>query len=144
MKEPTLTLGFIIFNDGYKVEIPWCNGHWRTAHDWVVKNKFYNLFLKVQGTNNIYDEEDFLINYIGAIKLYANNGNFYCYAPDINSVYKDYLCKYYQNLGYQIIGHTSFNDEKKSKVKKFNIPYNKTVVKNNNNQYIYNPFREGD
>ena len=144
MEEPTLKLGFIIFKDECIVEIPWRNGHWKTAHEWLIKNNLYDLFLKVQGTNNIYDEEDFIMNYIGAIKLGAQNGVFYCYAPDINSAYKDYLCKHYQDLDYKIIGHTSIDIEEKIKAKCFSIPYNKTLIVNNNNQYIYNPFRDGD
>lgn len=143
MIEPSIKVGFIIFNDDWKSEVEWHNGHSRTAREWVREHNLRDYFEKVKEANNLYDEEQFITDYIGAIKLYAYGGNFYCYAPKIVSVNKDYLCEYYQNLGYTIIGNMSYNEEKKNKVKQFSIPYNKTIVKSNNG-FIYNPYRDGD
>ena len=71
MKEPSIRIGFIIFNEGYKYELQSLNGHRKTAFNWIKKNNLIEKFYEVLGTNGIYDEEDFLMEYIGAIKLYG-------------------------------------------------------------------------
>lgn len=144
MKEPTIRIGFIIINPNWKSEVVWDNGHRNTAVKWIRNNHFEELYSSVQGTNNIYDEEDFLINYIGAIKLYSYRGTFYCYIPSGIHPDKSYLKHYFEGLGYTITGvYNSEEKEENIKIKKFNFPYNKTVIKMNN-EYCYNPYREGD
>ncbi len=144
MLEPTIRIGFIIINPNWKSEIKWNNGHRRTACLWIRENNLEKLYDKMYGTNNIYDEEDFLINYIGAIKLYASRGNHYCYIPSGINPDKSYYKHFFQNLGYHITGaYITEEIEEKIKVKKFDYPYNQTVV-NKNNKYCYNQYRDGD
>lgn len=64
MKEPNIRIGFIIFNPNWKSEIEWNNGHRNTACQWIRNHHFEELYQEIRGTNDIYDEEDFLINYI--------------------------------------------------------------------------------
>lgn len=142
MREPSIKIGFIIFNEGWKQELQSKNGHRRTAFKWIMNNNLINVYKNVVGSNDIYDEEDFLIEYIGAIKLYAHNGVFYCRIPRKYSPEKSYLKKYYSALGYKIISSGVY-DEEKHKVKCLNYQYNRTVI-NSNNKLIYNPVRDGD
>lgn len=100
------------------------------------------VFKSVIGKNNIYDEEDFLIEYIGAIKLYADRGKFYCRIPRMHNFDKSYLKKYYANLGYTIISDGIY-DEEKTKTKVLSYQYNNTVI-NNKGKLMYNPIKEGD
>lgn len=144
MKEPTVRFGFIIINPNWKSELEWVNGHRNTACKWIRNNHLEELYKSVYGTNNIYDEEDFLINYIGAIKLYAYCGTHYCYIPRGVNPDKSYLKHYFKQLGYVITGVYDMEEkEANMKVKKFDYPYNKTVI-NKNNKYYYNPYRDGD
>lgn len=142
MKEPNIKIGFIIFNDDWKEELPSNNGHRKAAFNWIQRNYMLDVFNSVLGSNNIYDEEDFLIEYIGAIKLYACRGDFYCRIPRLSSPEKSYLKRYYANLGYKVISDGIY-DEEKTKVKVLSYEYNKTVI-NNNNRLIYNPAKDGD
>lgn len=142
MKDPKIKVGFVIFNEGWKEELVSINGHRKTALNWIRKHNLVDALKNMIGKNNIYDEEDFLIEYIGAIKLYAYRGDFYCRIPRICNPDKSYLKRYYEDLGYKIISHGVY-DEKKVKVKVYNYQYNKTVI-NNNNKLIYNPIKDGD
>ena len=143
MREPNIRIGFIIFNNDWKEELHSKNGHRRTAFLWIKEHNLMDVFKSVIGKNNIYDEEDFLIEYIGAIKLYANRGQFYCRIPRIASPEKSYLKRYYATLGYKIISNGIY-DEEKPKVKVLSYEYNRTVINNNNNTLIYNPVKDGD
>lgn len=144
MKEPTIKTGFIIINPNWKCELEWENSHRKAACKWIRDNNFEQLFNSIYGTNDIFDEEDFLINYIGAIKLYAARGNHYCYIPRGVNPDKSYIKHYYKQLGYIITGiYESELPAENVKVKKFDYPYNNTVVSVNNN-YFYNPYRDGD
>lgn len=144
MKEPTIRTGFIIINPNWKSELDWDSGHRNTAWKWIRNHHLEKLYQSIRGTNGIYDEEDFLINYIGAIKLYAYRGTFYCYIPSGINPDKSYLKHYFESLGYIITGiYDSELKEEKIKIKKFDFPYNKTVIKMNN-KYCYNPYRIGD
>ena len=117
-------------------------GHRKTAWNWIKKHNLVDVFNSVVGNNNIYDEEDFLIEYIGAIKLYANRGNFYCRIPRMYNPNKSYLKRYYSNLGYNIISDGIYYEDK-PKVRVLSYQYNRTVI-NNNNILIYNPVKDGD
>lgn len=143
MREPELRIGFIIFNPYWKQEIRWRNGHRKTACEWIENSGLKNLFLEMYGTNHVYDEEDFLTNYIGAIKLYATGGQFYCYVPPIISPEKDYLRNYYENLGYRIIENHIYDEKKVKYDTNDDYQYTKTVVKIKN-VYSYNPVKDGD
>lgn len=143
MREPELRIGFIIFNPYWKQELRWHNGHRKTACEWIENNGLKKLFLEMYGTNHVYDEEDFLTNYIGAIKLYATGGQFYCYVPPIISPEKDYLRNYYENLGYHIIENHIYDEKKIKDEISSNYQYTKTVVKIKN-VYTYNPVKDGD
>ena len=142
MREPNIRIGFIIFNNDWKEELPSNNGHRRTAFNWIRDNKLMNVYKDIIGNNNIYDEEDFLIEYIGAIKLYAYRGNFYCRIPRTYSPEKSYLKRYYANLGYKIISNGIY-DEEKTKEKVLTYQYNRTIIKSNTG-LIYNPVKDGD
>ena len=142
MKELSIRIGFIIFNQGWKQELQSKNGHRKTAFNWIRDNNMLETYKSMLGKNNIYDEEDFLIEYIGAIKLYAYSGHFYCRIPRIASPEKSYLKRYYSNLGYKIISDGIY-DEKKPKVKVLSYEYNRTVVKSKTG-LMYNPMRDGD
>ena len=142
MKDPDIRIGFIIFNNDWKREIPTKDGHRKTAYNWIVENKLLDVYNNVVGSNNIYDEEDFLIEYVGAIKLYASRGTFYCRIPRIYSPEKSYVKRYYSMLGYKIISDGIY-DEEKTKVKTLTYQYNKTVVRSNS-RLIYNPLKDGD
>lgn len=140
MKEPDIRVGFIIFNEEWKEQLITYEGHRKTAFNWIKQHNLINTFKQVVGKNEIYDEEDFLIEYIGAVKLYASNGKFYCRIPRMIDPNKSYLKKYYSNLGYKIISDGIY-DEEKPKV--YVYQYNKTVI-NNNNVLMYNPVKDGD
>ena len=142
MRDPKIKIGFIIFNEDWKEELSSENGHRRTAWNWIKKHNLINVYNSIVGKNNINDEEDFLINYVGAIKLYAYRGNFYCRIPRINDPNKSYLKRYYANMGYNIISDEIY-DEEKPKVKVYTNQYNKTVIKSNA-RLIYNPVKDGD
>lgn len=83
------------------------------------------------------------MEYIGAIKLYAYDGKLYCAIPKILNICKNYFENYFEKLGYEVIIHGVYNEEK-SKVKVYKSDYNKTLVKKFNNNYIYNPLKDGD
>lgn len=141
MRDPKLKIGFIIFNPDWREELPTKDGHRKTAFNWIMKNQLKDVYNSVLGNNGIYDEEDFLIEYIGAIKLYAYMGNFYCVVPRIFNPEKSYLKRYYENLGYGIISDGIYDEEKpKTKV----YQYNKTIISNNRKELVYNPLRDGD
>ena len=142
MKEPKLKIGFIIFNEEYKEELELENDYRKTAFNWIKNNNMIDVYKSVVGKNGINDEEDFLIEYIGAIKLYAYMENFYCRIPRIANPEKSYLKRYFTNIGYKVISN-NINDEEKPKIKKLTYEYNKTVI-NNKNKLIYNPVRDGD
>ena len=142
MRDPKIRIGFIIFNNDWKEELSSGNGHRKTAWEWIRKHNLTDLYNKTIGKNNIYDEEDFLIEYIGAIKLYGYRGRFYCRIPRMRDPIKSYLKRYYTNLGYTIISDGIYEEEK-PKTKVYTYQYNKTII-NNNNKNIYNPIREGD
>ena len=142
MKEPKVRTGFVIINPYYKEELILDNGHRKTAFKWIKSHHLMDVFKSVVGKNNIYDEEDFLVEYIGSIKLYVNAGQFYCRVPMIFNDETNYLIKYYLNLGYKIISNGIYNEEKQ-KTKVLTYEYNKTVIKSNN-ELIYNPMRDGD
>lgn len=144
MIDPNIKIGFIIVNPDWKEEIPWSNGHKKTAFEWIKKNNLMDLYNKVKEKSEpSFDEKEFLINYIGAIKLYAQRGHFYCLLPNMLSIEKTYLKHYYKNMGYQIIENSVFDEEFNPKVKKYEIPYNQTVVKTKNG-LSYNPYKSGD
>lgn len=142
MQEPSIKIGFIIFNQEWKQELEWCNGHRNTALKWIRDNNLMKAFLSVVGKNNIYDEEDFLIDYIGAVKLYAYNGKFYCRIPRMIDVNKSYLKRYFRSKGYKIVGEC-YEEDCHPKAKTYKYPYNKTVI-NEKNRLCYNPYRDGD
>lgn len=143
MENPTLRIGFIILHPKYRCELEKTNGHRITALKWIRDNGLLELFYKVLNTENIYDEEDFLIEYIGAIKLYAYGGNFYCKMPRIYNSSKKYYKEFYESLGYKIIGD-EFYLEEKPKTKVYKYQYNKTVINTIDNNLIYNPLKDGD
>lgn len=147
MREPTIKIGFIIFNPYWREELEWNNGHRKTACEWIKNYNFMELFDSIKGQNNIYDEEDFLTDYIGAIKLYASRGQFYCYVPSIISPDKDYLKKFFKDLGYHIIENGIFDENMIQYNQKYNeqcdCGYNKTLIKTRG-RYYYNPLKNGD
>ena len=143
MREPHLKIGFIIFNNDWKEELRSINGHRKTAFEWIKKNNLLDVFKSVLGTNRIYDEEDFLMEYIGAIKLYAYDGKLYCVIPKILNICKNYFEKYFEKLGYEVISHGGYNEEK-PKMKYLKNEYNKTIVKKFNKDLMYNPLKDGD
>lgn len=143
MREPEIRIGFIIFNDDWKEELAWNNGHRKTAMEWIRDHNFMALYKSIEGKNGIYDEEDFLIDYIGAIKLYCYNGDFYCRLSKKNNPNASYYTQFYQNKGYNIVNGYVCEEKSKQKVLKYEYPYNATVI-NHHNCMIYNPYRDGD
>lgn len=151
MDEPRIRIGFIIFQEGLQQEIEIINGkgHARTARIWVKNNNLYEKYEEVKEVNKkIQDEEDFLIHYIGAIKLHASSGMLRCYVPRTiqRNSYKSSLKRFYRNLGYIIWGDTTY-EEYIHEVKNPPCNYNQTVIETTikgEKQYIYNPWREGD
>lgn len=142
MRDPKIKVGFVIFNEDWKEELEWHNGHRKTAFEWLKKHRLLNLYNSMLGQNGIYDEEDFLVDYIGAVKLYCTRGQFYCRIPKIPNPDKSYLKHYFKERGYNIVESTVI-EEQKQKVKKFEYPYNQTVIKTKNTM-CYNPQRDGD
>lgn len=143
MKEPTIDIGFIIFNEDWKEELVWKNGHRKTAFEWIKKHNFMELYNSIKGQNGIYDEEDFLVEYIGAVKLYAYRGNLYCSIPRMCDPNKSYLKHFFEAKGYQIVEAHSYEEKQKQKVLTYEYPYNKTII-NSQNGMMYNPYRDGD
>lgn len=143
MREPTLKIGFVIFNSDWKEELVWDNGHRRAAAKWIEQHGFTDLYNSMQGKNGICDEEDFLIDYIGAVKLYVYRGKYYCRIPRMVDPDKSYLKRFYRNNGYQIVGDGVYDECSCQKVKKFDVPYNRTVIKTGFCM-AYNPYRDGD
>ena len=50
MVDPNIKIGFIIVNPDWKEEIPWSNGHKKTAFEWIKKNNLMDLYNKVKET----------------------------------------------------------------------------------------------
>ena len=48
MVDPNIKIGFIIVNPDWKEEIPWSNGHKKTAFEWIKKNNLMDLYNKVK------------------------------------------------------------------------------------------------
>ena len=142
MEYYNLKIGFIIFNDRWKQELPSINGHRSTAFNWIRENNLLGVYKSVLGKNNIYDEVDFLLEYVGAVKLKCVLGNYYCILPKMEHPEKEYIKNYYKNLGYIIVNDIKY-DEEDPKIKTFLYKYNRTVV-NSGNGYIYNPIKKGD
>ena len=99
MVDPSIKIGFIIVNPDWKEEIPWSNGHKKTGFGWIKKNNLMDLYYKEKEESEPgIDEEEFLINYICAIKLYEQIGHFYCLLPNMLCIEKTYLKHYYKNM----------------------------------------------
>lgn len=143
MSNQSIRIGFVIINENYKTELESENGHRRTAFKWIVENNLKEEYYKVLGKNGIYDEEDFLMEYIGAIKLYAYGGNLYCAIPRVLNICKKNIENYFEKLGYKIINNGIYSEEK-TKVKILKNDYNKTIIKKFNKEYMYNPLKDGD
>lgn len=152
MKSPKVRIGFIIFRPGMEQEIEvGLKGHWWTANDWIKSHNMWDLYQKLVERNIVHDCEDFLIDYIGAIKLHNVSGKRRCYIPKIsffNSSYKSSLKRYYKQKGYEIYGNISpdntvYIDKREKSV----YGYNRIVIPETTEDgviYKYNPSRIGD
>lgn len=143
MREPKIRIGYIIINPYWREELERGKSHSKTASEWINKYNFQNIFNTLLEEKRVIDEEDFLMNYIGAVKLCAYRGKFYCYLPSVVNDDKEYIKNYYENLGYIIIEGKIFDEEKYKEKTIYNYPYNKTLIKVRNS-YHYNPMRDGD
>lgn len=153
MKEPSIRIGFIVFRPGMEqeIEVNAARGHWWTAKEWVERNGKLELYRKVVSdpTIKVYDYDDFVTDFIGAIKLHAVSGQLKCYVPrTIPNQSKSFLKRYFRNKGYVVYGDVSNenndNDYEKQNISNNTFCYNQTVVINKAGKYAYNPMREGD
>ena len=151
-KEPTLRVGFIIFRYGMEEEIPIyrAKGHWATAKKWVFDHGLQDLFNRVaEKDQRLSQYDDFLTDYIGAIRLHTVGGVFKCYIPRfMNNANKSFLKRYYRHLGYEIYGDVSCDEVERSIKLLVPLNYGKTLVEsktfNGEKFYTYNPYRIGD
>lgn len=153
MKSPKVRMGFIIFRPGMEEEIEReTEGHWWTARKWIKTHNMENLYNDLLERRIVMDEEDFLTDYVGAIKLHNVSGKRKCYIPKITfsiSSYKSSLKRYFRQKGYYVYGDISqdnivhINTEELSK-----YGYNRTVIPEVTEYgtivYKYNPSRIGD
>ena len=121
MKEPLIRVGFIILRPEYEEELETSGiGHWKTARKWIKEKGLQEIMQKVcaDPDNDIWDEEDFLIQYVGAIKLHCMNGVKKAYIPRviINKEYISYLKRYYRSLGYVIYGNVGKDTDEKEQI----------------------------
>lgn len=153
MKSPTVRVGFIIFRPGMEEEIEVsAKGHWWTAHDWIKSHNMCDLYQEMVDKNIFHDCEDFLTDYIGAIKLHNVSGKRKCYIPKINffnSSYKSSLKRYFKQKGYYIYGDISQDSIVHINVLDLSkYGYNRTVIPKTTEEgtiiYQYNPSRNGD
>ena len=155
MREPTITTGFIIFREGNEDQLAsGGKGHWKTARDWINKSHFKDEFLKVINNPkiNVYDYDDFITDYVGAIRLYYSCDKLNCYIPrGNNNEYKSYLKDFFcgnnvticgKKLSYNVFGDVSF--EKNPNYPNHISNYNQLLITNSNGDYCYNPNRIGD
>lgn len=157
MREPKIATGFIIFREGCEDQLTTGGvGHWRTARNWVESSKFRSEFYKVVNNPNygdIHDYDDFLTDYVGAVRLYSLGGYLYCRIPrGNNNEYKSYLKNFFssndviingEKLTYRIYGDVSL--ETTITEKPVHIPnYNQLLVVDEEGNYHYNPNRIGD
>ena len=142
MEYYNIKIGFIIFNDKWKQQLPSINGHRSTAFNWIRENNLLDVYRKILGKKGIYDEVDFLMECVGAVKLVSILGNYYCVLPKMEHSEKDYIKNYYKNLGYIIVNDIKY-DEEEPKIKTFSYKYNRTFL-NSDKGYIYNPVKIGD
>ncbi len=155
MREPSISIGFIIFNPRYETEIK-CDvrGHYWTARNWIENNNLEELYQEIRNNpeNNIWDYEDFLINYIGAVKLYATRGQKIAYIPKntSNNAYKSLIKRHYKEEGYTISGN--FIEEssisKRNEYPSLKVEYYRTIIPikelDGKEKYVYNPYINGD
>ena len=155
MREPSISIGFIIYNPRYEQEIK-CDvrGHYWTARNWVKNNNLEDLYQEIRSNpeNSIWDYEDFLINYIGAVKLYVTRGKRIAFIPKnlSNNTLRSLIKKHYRENGYIILGNytekSSINE--KNEYPSLKVEYNRTIIpikdSNGNEKYIYNPYINGD
>lgn len=159
MREPTITVGFIIFREGYEMELR-KDGlfHSEVAERWVKSSPFNEVYNKIMEDkqNTVYNGyEDFLLNYVGAIKLYDLEGErLCCYIPRGNNCEsKSYLRDYFTNSSLirfgQEISYEMYGDINEELVHNIQRPeyipiYNKSIIMDSNGIYHYNPARQGD
>ena len=158
MREPTIAVGFIIFREGYESELR-KNGrfHSEVAEDWVKSSPFFETYKKIQGDKTLLDYhgyESFLINYVGAIKLYdLEDDRLCCYIPRGNNcVGKSFLRRYFsapvirfgQKVSYELCGDIGQEYTQLNERPEFISNYNQSFVVDGNGLYHYNPARIGD
>ena len=155
MRKPNILIGFIVFNPKYETEIQSdVRGHNWTAKNWIQKNNLEKIYkeLRDDPNNDIWDYEDFLINYIGAVKLYVTRGQRIAYIPKntSNNAYKSLIKRHYKDEGYIITGTYSeeSNIKSENKYPSLKVQYYRTVIpikeSNGKEKYIYNPYINGD
>lgn len=158
MREPQISMGFVIFREGYESEIPRSIGHWEMAKKWVEKNGFMDEFRRIKNDPNfkIYDFDDFLTDFIGAIRMGTDDGKPYCYVPrGNNNEYKAYLKHFFyekkvkifgQWRRYKLFGDIAEEMENVGRVENVEyVPiYNQLLIADSNGRYHYNPNRHGD
>lgn len=141
-----LKIGFVIFNPDYECDVPTIKGHWWAANNWIKDHNQEKEFLEFCKKNNISeDPEEFLMEYIGAIKLYAHRGQFFCQIPKKKSVKKSSLKRFYKTEGYVITGYQYEDAVPETESVRTNYT-NQIICRNNNGreEFFYNPLRDGD
>ena len=154
MREPYISSGYIIFRQGYEAQLMTLGkGHYKAAQEWVQNLGLQKEFEKVSRNPDIkvYEYDEFLTDYIGAIRLYSDNFGKRCYIPrGNNNEYKSYLKNYFISKSgkysdYYIHGDVAYDEFYTKPSKEFITNYTETVVYNNaTGLYMYNPNRIGD
>lgn len=154
MREPYISNGFIIFRQGYESQLSTLGkGHYKTAQEWVKYVRLEDVFERVinDPNSNIHAYDDFLTDYVGAIRLYTINGEPRCYIPrGNNNEYKSYLKNFFiSKIGkysrYYVHGDVAYDEFAYSPNRELITDYTDTILYSKiTGKYIYNPNRIGD
>ena len=145
MKLPVIA-GFI-FPNGERIETAGI-GYCKMALKYIVDN---NLLKQYEEANIA--EDDFLIEYLGCVKIAMYRGKKYIFIPQIVNWYIAQITKVYKDSGYKVIAcyktfYTLDNNHKEYDYCTGCFSYNQLVIpkvlKNGKVIFQYNPKRIGD
>ena len=119
-------------------------GHCKVAREYLEKVGLYGEYRK----SNVSAEDDYLIEYLGAIKVAAYRGVRYIYIPRIHGWYLNQIAKMYIRNGFKPLYMNANYSCDKADLDCSDSNYNTTVIRrvtaDGKVEYCYNPLRNGD